>query len=300
MPRVSVIIPTYNRAHSIERALQSAQNQTLKDIEILICDDVSTDSTKELIQTYIKHAPRIKWLSALKNQGPGASRNLGMKTAQGDYIAFLDSDDEWLPEKLGKQVERMDSEPLEVGVCFCGAKIIKYGTIHRTVFYKPKKSWEYDTLRKYVMNKIDFVTPIILFRRNCLTEAGMMAEFRESEDDEFLLRLFFHFKLAVIPEVYAVIHLDTSWNKNAYEYKTIALENYLRNHEPIRQKLGWWAAIYFKGRRYTDLLLDAIRERKHTEAGRMLKKRLQLFPWLWPDEIISIIRAFLRTLFQPR
>ncbi len=299
MPKVSVIIPTYNRAPTIERALRSAQGQTFEDIEIFICDDASTDSTKKVIQPYLKKDARIKWLSSPKNQGPGAARNLGMKVAQGEYIAFLDSDDEWLPDKLAKQVERMEKEPPEVGVCFCGAKIIKNGDTYHPAFYRPRKAWERDTLRQFVWDKVGFLTPIVLFRRTCLTKAGLMAEFRDSEDDEFLLRVFFDFKLAIISEVLAVIYLETSTNKNAFEYKTTALENYLRHYDRIRQKLGWSPALYFRSRRYINLLVEAIHERKLTEARTIIKKRLQLLPFLGPVEIISIAKAFLNTWFRP-
>ncbi len=298
MPKVSVIIPTYNRASMIERALLSAQNQTLKDIEIFICDDASTDKTGQVVKPYLEKDTRIKWLINPKNQGPGAARNLGLKAAQGDYIAFLDSDDEWLPDKLAKQVERMEKEPPEIGVCFCGAKIIKNGDTHHPAFYSPRKAWERDTLRQFVLDKIGFLTPIVLFRRICLMKAGLVAEFRDSEDDEFLQRIFFDFQLAVIPEVLALVHLDTSLNKNAYEYKTKALENYLRHYDRIREELGWRAAVYFKGRRYTNLLVEAIHERKSAEVMALLKKRFRLIPFLWPNEIISIAKAFFRILSQ--
>jgi glycosyltransferase involved in cell wall biosynthesis len=108
MPKVSIIIPTYNRADLLPRAVQSVINQTYKDWELLIVDDGSADNTKEVVEKFAKKDPRIKYFYE-ENKGQGAARNLGIKNAQGEYIAFLDSDDEWLSEKLEKQINFLES-----------------------------------------------------------------------------------------------------------------------------------------------------------------------------------------------
>ena len=100
MSKISVIIPTFNRAGCIEEAIKSVLAQTYQDFEIIIVDDGSTDDTKSFVEAVIKKNPgkiRYKYIS---NSGPGAARNFGILEAQGEYITFLDSDDLWLPEKL--------------------------------------------------------------------------------------------------------------------------------------------------------------------------------------------------------
>jgi glycosyltransferase involved in cell wall biosynthesis len=105
-PQVSIIIPTYNRAEDLKRALQSVFDQTFTDWEILIVDNHSIDNTTNLIQSF--NDPRIK-LHKIHNEGVvAASRNLGLKHATGEYIAFLDSDDWWLPKKLEESVKYMN------------------------------------------------------------------------------------------------------------------------------------------------------------------------------------------------
>ena len=104
-PTVSIIIPTYNRAHLIGRAIQSVLNQTYQNFEIIVVDDGSTDNTEEMIKEFQKHDKRIKYIRHEKNRGGAAARNTGIKVARGEYIAFQDSDDEWLPEKLEKQMD---------------------------------------------------------------------------------------------------------------------------------------------------------------------------------------------------
>ena len=97
-PTVSVIIPTYNRAHLVGRAIKSVLNQTYRDFEIIVVDDGSTDNTKDIIKEFQKKDKRIKYIPYEKNKGGSAARNTGIKAAKGEYIAFLDSDDEWAYE----------------------------------------------------------------------------------------------------------------------------------------------------------------------------------------------------------
>jgi len=94
---VSVIIPTYNRAHLVGRAIRSVLNQTYQDFEIIVVDDCSTDNTEEIVKGFNDH--RIRYMRHDRNRGGSAARNTGIKASQGKYIAFLDSDDEWLLKK---------------------------------------------------------------------------------------------------------------------------------------------------------------------------------------------------------
>ena len=105
--KISVIIPTFNRKKTLGRAIQSVSNQSLSPFEILIIDDGSNDGTKE----WVKKSPQdIKYIYQ-NNQGVSSARNKGIKYAYGDWIAFLDSDDEWLPNKLYEQVKAIGSNP---------------------------------------------------------------------------------------------------------------------------------------------------------------------------------------------
>lgn len=106
MSKVSVILPTFNRAYVLKRAIDSVFNQTYKDFEFIIVDDGSTDDTQELLKNY----PTIKIITT-KNQGVSAARNQAIKSARGEWVAFIDSDDEWLPEKLEKQIEYAKNHP---------------------------------------------------------------------------------------------------------------------------------------------------------------------------------------------
>jgi len=104
-PSVSVVIPTHNRAEMCVRAVESALNQTSPAMEIIVCDDHSTDSTRASLELLSANNERVSYLRRDSGKaGPGATRNLGITAANGDLVAFLDDDDEWLPEKLERQL----------------------------------------------------------------------------------------------------------------------------------------------------------------------------------------------------
>ena len=104
---ISIVIPTFNRCRFIKRALDSIYNQTYSDYEIIVIDDGSTDGTADMLK---KKFPDVRYFYQ-SNKGVSSSRNKGLEMAQGDWIAFLDSDDEWLPAKLEKQVRLLESTP---------------------------------------------------------------------------------------------------------------------------------------------------------------------------------------------
>lgn len=104
-PRVSIIVPTYNRAAYLPRALDSVEAQTFKDWELLLVDDGSTDATAQVIEPYAKRwGDRFVYLKQEKNRGASGARNIGIDHSRGRYIAFLDSDDEFRPRKLERQL----------------------------------------------------------------------------------------------------------------------------------------------------------------------------------------------------
>ena len=110
-PLVSVVIPTFNRGNFVRWAIQSALSQTHSAVEVIIVDDGSTDETEEVIQT-IKD-PRVRYFRT-DNQGNYCARNIGLEKAKGEFIAFLDSDDQFLPEKIAKQLEQFKKTRLLV------------------------------------------------------------------------------------------------------------------------------------------------------------------------------------------
>ena len=121
-PLVSVIMPAYNAAGFIAEAVRSVQKQTLSDWELLILDDGSADATPRILADLAAQDPRIRLLPNSKNLGAAATRNRGIDLAQGQYLAFLDSDDRWHPEKLQTQLQLLEKTGGDL--CYCAYAIV--------------------------------------------------------------------------------------------------------------------------------------------------------------------------------
>lgn len=125
MPQVSVILPTYNRAHLIKRPIKSVLNQQFSDLELIIVDDGSRDDTATVVNEFADS--RISYIEHETNKGSSAARNTGINAATGEYIAFLDSDDEWHPTKLSKQIRYLDNLPEEWVAVYCDTQVVRQG-----------------------------------------------------------------------------------------------------------------------------------------------------------------------------
>jgi len=175
---ISVIIPTYNRAHLIKRSAQSVLNQTYKNLELIIVDDGSTDNTKEIIDS-IKDE-RIVYIKQ-ENQGVSAARNTGVEKAKGKYIAFQDSDDVWHLDKLEKQLLAIQKNNADLVFC----KLFKFGNLMKR---KVPKNIKEGFLQKDIL-------PINIFPQTILSKAYILKENKFNihmlsvEDFELLLRI---------------------------------------------------------------------------------------------------------------
>ncbi len=117
-PKTSVVIPTYNRAKLLPHSIESVLSQTFQDFELIIVDDGSIDKTEKVVKKFQKKDKRIFYYFQ-ENKGPATTRNVGIKKAKGEYIAFLDSDDMWLSKKLEKQIRIFEnSNNNELGCVF--------------------------------------------------------------------------------------------------------------------------------------------------------------------------------------
>ena len=198
-PTVSVIIPTYNRAHLMGRSIQSVLNQTYQDFELIIVDDGSTDNTDDIIKEFQKKDGRIKYIRHEKNKGGSAARNTGIKAARGEYVAFQDSDDEWLLEKLEKQMRIFKDVSAEVGIVYTDMWRICGGekTYWHSPVIKPKDGIVYNqALDRFMELGTGIGIQSAIIRRKCFNIVGMFDEaFHRFIDLELFIRLskYYHF-----------------------------------------------------------------------------------------------------------
>ena len=157
---VSIVTPVYNSEKFISETIDSIQNQTYKRWELILVDDCSSDNSYDIISEYIKNDKRIRYIKLEKNSGAAVSRNTGIKNAKGRFIAFLDSDDIWLPEKLEKQVKYMLDK--KIGFTFTSYRYMKEdGTKTNKVAKAPYKI-DYNGLLK---NTIIGCSTVVLDRK---------------------------------------------------------------------------------------------------------------------------------------
>ncbi len=168
MPKVSVIIPTYNRAEFLRRAIRSVLNQTYQDFEIVVVDDASTDKSRDVVSGISDE--RIRYICHEVNKGCPAARNTGVTNSRGEYIAFLDDDDEWLPDKLKMQVDLLDGSPSTTGGVYTASLVIDRPTGMILDGAKPEKKGNlFDEL--FLQNCIRSPSTVLI-RRRCFEKVG--------------------------------------------------------------------------------------------------------------------------------
>ena len=194
MAAVSVIIPTFNRAHKIARAVASVLYQTFSDYEILVVDDGSEDATSEALAPFLPH---IRSITHSGNLGVSAARNTGIRASDSPLIAFLDSDDYWLPEKLAAQVFFFSEHP-EAVACQTEERWIRRGVRVNPMkkHFKPSGEIFEPSL------KLCVVSPsAVVVKRSLLEEVGLFdEEFPVCEDYDLWLRISLKYPIWLIPE----------------------------------------------------------------------------------------------------
>ena len=269
---VSIIIPTCNSEKTILRCLDSVFKQTYQNFEVVICDDKSTDSTREVLKTVTD--PRVSIYYLNENSGAAVARNTAMQNAKGELFAFLDSDDEWYPEKLETQIPYFVDK--NVGLVLTGARIIKNEI--KTVFYKTKKDWEVDSYRKLFMGEINYLTPTVIIRSDCVKKIGYMEpELRRNQDFDFFLRILKYYNLKVIETPLATIHMKTS--KPTFT----RLENSIKFYETkrikfFREDFSDKEINLFFARKNRDLCAAILRSGKYSKCFKPFKKSLNFSP----------------------
>jgi len=201
MPKISVIIPTYNRAKYIARAIDSVLCQTFRDKEIIVVDDGSTDETPSILASY---KDKIRVLNQI-NSGVSAARNRGIVKSKGQYLAFLDSDDVWTPDKLEVQAAVLDTNP-DVGIVYGKLAIVDdQGNRKGT---KPEEATGSNFVELLSIGG-DLPTSSVMVRRECFERAGYFDETMDMmEDFEMWVRIARQYDLYEITDRILATYLE--------------------------------------------------------------------------------------------
>lgn len=170
MPRVSVVIPTYNCARFLGQTIDSALRQAYRDFEIIVVDDGSTDDTQQVVAVYGK---TIRYVYQ-SNQGASAARNVALSIASGEFIAYLDADDLWIADKLSRQVEYMDDHPA-CGFLHTEVSVIdeQNKVLHTRFNYETNRPVPQGLCIRELLLRSHIQTLTVLERRTAFDDAGM-------------------------------------------------------------------------------------------------------------------------------
>jgi glycosyltransferase involved in cell wall biosynthesis len=191
---VTVVIPTFNYARYVQEAVDSALAQTVPPLEIIVVDDGSTDNTQEVMAAYTSN-PRVRYLHQ-ENFGLSAARNAGIRAARGEFIALLDADDRWKPEKLSRQLAEFTGQ--QVGLVYCGREVFDE---HDTHDLNPADESKCELALEWLTISTLFCPSSLIVRRRCFTKQGGFDEsLRKVEDREMWIRLANHWRFRCVPD----------------------------------------------------------------------------------------------------
>ncbi len=193
-PTVSVIIPTYNRAVLVQEAVASVLAQSRRDFELLVVDDASTDGTEAALATF---AARLRWMRLERRGGVSAARNVGIRAARGEWLAFLDSDDLWLPEKLARQMAYLAANP-DLLSCQTEETWVRRGVRVNQPLTHLKVGGRifFPSLERCLVSP----AAVILHRRLLERHGGFDEDLPAAEDYDLWLRLTWRYEVGLLPE----------------------------------------------------------------------------------------------------
>jgi glycosyltransferase involved in cell wall biosynthesis len=269
---VSCIIPTYKRSDMLLRAIYSILNQTYTNIELIIVDDnYPDDEYSREVQRKINLIGdnRLRYIQQETHTNGAVARNIGIKAANGEYIAFLDDDDEWVIEKIQIQKDLLDFLPEEYGAVSCLSMVFK-----NEVLRKYSTIYTEENLHRQVLERsVSIHTDTVLFKKKALDHSGYFDEtLLRNQEIQLFLDFLINYKIKLIPQYLLKIYIDDPQNRPCTEkiiqVKEAFFKSTKRHFElydiPTRKRL--YSAHYF------EVAFVAIKERKFREAFKYLLK----------------------------
>ena len=270
---VSVIIPTHNRADFLKSSIASVLSQTYGDFEIIVVDDNSSDHTHEVIKGIKDN--RIKYIRHRENRGPSAARNTAIASATGEYIAFLDDDDEWIPEKLQKQVGLLDKSKSNICAIYSNRMVVD--KLSNQII---SKSPQAKKLKGNLLYQLSVGSPIhtstVIIKKKCIEKIGLFDESMSyMEDRDFWIRLSLNWDFEYIdtPLTIAYVHKQGHLSESL-EGQTGGREKLLERYNDLfsTDRKTWSKLHLIQGAQYCQL--------KNMKKGRKnLLKGIKIYPF---------------------
>lgn len=268
-PLISVVLPTFNREKYLPRAINSVLTQTYKNLELIIVDDGSTDNTEAIVKGYSD--TRLRYYKQELNKGGSAARNVGIKLARGELISFQDSDDEWLPEKLEKQVRKFSEVGDHVGVICCGYEFIHDKT--NEVVSKSIPVEKGNVHRIMLIN--NYTGPLaVLMKATCFKKVGLFDETLPCcHDWDLWIRVSKYYKFDYVPDILAKAYIHGKQLSTNLEVKIKGKEIILEKYREEFMKEPLFYRRYLMGLYLQHAMIGDIKGRIH------LINAIRLYPF---------------------
>jgi len=230
-PLVSIIIPNYNKAPYIRESIESALNQTYKNIEVIVVDDGSTDQSREIIKSFGK---KIK-AYFLPHKNANVARNFGFKKSKGEYIQFLDSDDIILPEKIEKQVELLEKTGGDMALCYW-AHLTEKNELKN--IKKIPETFEKEQMLLWHIQGNLFICMSPLYKREFISSTFWDEKLRRAQDIDFHIKISLLYPTAkTIPEVLAYYRITSPDYKKMCKYRLIWAQDSFYVYNKLKGKV---------------------------------------------------------------
>jgi teichuronic acid biosynthesis glycosyltransferase TuaG len=247
IPLVSIITPAFNSEKFIQETIESVLAQTYQNWEMVIVDDGSKDNTVTLVKTYTETDSRIKLIELKENSGPAVTRNTAIKHSKGRYLAFLDSDDQWLPDKLEKQLQFMQVH--QVAFSFTSYKVVdEKGTETGSIIEVPEKVTYEELLKNNVIGCLT-----VMLDREKIGEVEML-NIRTRQDYVLWLHVtkkgFPAYGLKEVLAKYRIVETSISSNKVKMAKQNWYVYRQIENISLVKSMWYFMHYVYFKLKKY--------------------------------------------------
>jgi len=274
-PPISVVIPAHNAAATIARALESVRAQAYAPLEVIVVDDASTDGTADAVRARSDRAVRL--IVHETNRGPAAARNTGIFAAEGDWIAFLDADDEWRPGKLDRQVAALGAQPGAVFAVCDGSFVRPDGSVSRHVYTGTPPVAGPEAWRTLLAYSFTASSCVVADRRVLVELGGFDPDLRVGEDQDMWIRLAMRGSVAVVMDRLIVVHESplSHMPRHALAESAQLIAMVERHVEARRRDLGRRDARAILGARCTEIGRNAYAAGATGTGARLLLKAIR-------------------------
>ncbi|MFC7229669.1 glycosyltransferase family 2 protein [Salinirubellus salinus] len=278
-PSVSVVLPTYNRPARLVEAAESVASQTYDDVELLVVDDHSDRPASDVLPAdSLGGSVTVRHLRHEENRGANAARNTGIEAANGEFVAFLDDDDRWDPEKLERQVDRFRTAPPDVGLVYTGTRYV--GPDGEELLVEPATEHD-DATRAILVGKPIGEFSTVLVRRSVVEAAGLPDErFPSWQDREWYLRVSEHCSFAAVPDalMYRGMGYDDQIHQNFEAKRDVSYPLFLEKHRPLAAEYGPLVERRFVATLSRSLGMSAVSTGNYADARRYLLRAIRYWP----------------------